>query len=343
MNDLNTLRNKFDAQQRSVLTNIWRYYLKDSHWMPTRFLHVTHGDKKTVRPILEQFGGSIVYEQVENNNSYYGLMFLGVLLSSDGEHIEELLVKYLQIARTLAMQEPSRTHVSSEEALRHLRLTPDRAMELGRVLVMSPFSSGSSFNASGWNAGLPRDIEDLPDDLHAYISDRAMENYDPDEPVGPSERQAYLANHRKKGSLLDLLSRTNKDVSGVYVDQMRIDQLSEIKSEKYDLTRLIELCREINACYTNQNYLAVAMLSRALLDHVPPIFGVTRFSEIANNYKGPRSFREAMSHLDISCRKIADAHLHVQVRKKEVLPSRMQVNFTSEIDLLLGEIVILLG
>lgn len=129
---INTLRSKFDTQQRGILTDIWRFYLKDGHWLPARFLHVTHGGKKTVRPILEQFGGSIVYEQVENNSSYYGLMFLGVLLSSDGEQIEDLLVKYLQIARTLAMQEPNRTHVSSEETLKHLRLASDRVMELDR-------------------------------------------------------------------------------------------------------------------------------------------------------------------------------------------------------------------
>lgn len=343
MNELNALRSKFDAQQRGILTDIWRYYLKDGHWMPIRFLHVTHGDKKAVRPILEQFGGSIIYEQVENNNSYYGLMFLGVLLSSDGEHIEEMLVKYLQMARTLAMQEPNRTHVSSEETLQHLRLTPDRVVELGRLLVMSPFSSGCSSNASEWNAGLPRDIEDLPDDLHAYISDHAMENYDAGEPVDPSERQEYLARHRKKGSLLDLLSQTGARTSGDYVDPVRIEQLSVIESEKYDLTRLIELCRELNVCYAGGSYLAVAMLARALLDHVPPIFGVTKFSEIANNYKGPGSFKESMLHLENSCRKIADAHLHVQVRKKEVLPTKTQVNFASEVDLLLGEIVTLLG
>jgi len=43
MNELNALRSKFDAQQRGILTDIWRYYLKDGHWMPIRFLHVTHG------------------------------------------------------------------------------------------------------------------------------------------------------------------------------------------------------------------------------------------------------------------------------------------------------------
>jgi hypothetical protein len=343
MNHLDILREKFDPRHRDILTDIWRYHLKDGHWIPTRFLHVTHGNKKIVRPILEQFGGSVVYEQVENNNSYYGLMFLGVLVCSDGERVEELVANYLRVAQTLALQEPKRTHISSEEALKHLRLTPERVMELGRILVLSPLRSDCSINSSGWNAGLPKEIEDLPDDLHAYISDRAMERYNPDMPVDPSERQAYLARNKITTSLSGTLLRTSTYASVDYVDPARIAQLGIIRSEKYDLTRLIELCRELNVCYDNESYLAVAVLTRALLDHVPPIFGVTTFSEVANNYKGSRSFREAMSHLDTSCRKIADAHLHVQIRRKEVLPTKTQVNFASDLDLLLAEIVTLLG
>ena len=95
MEDLNILRNKFNTQQREILTIIWRHYVKKSHWMPARLLHVTNGGKKVVRPIIEQLGGSIVYEPEENGTPYYALTFLGVLLSSDGEHIEELLAHQL--------------------------------------------------------------------------------------------------------------------------------------------------------------------------------------------------------------------------------------------------------
>jgi|SRR6266545_3284227 len=343
MNNLDTLRNKFASQQRDFLAIIWRHYLQAGHWIPARLLHTTNGGKKMVRPLLEQFGGSIVYEHEENSNSYYGLTFLGVLLSSDGEHIEGLLIKYLQLAQTLATQEPNRTHISSEETLKHLRITPEKTMELGRLLFISQLRSSGSFGSNEWNAELPKDIEDLPDDLNAYIFERAMAGYDPDVPLDQSERQTYLARNRKTTSLPELLSRTGKYASADYVDQTRIEQLNTIRSEKYDLTRLIELCRELNVCYAHESYLAVAMLTRALLDHVPPVVGASTFSEVANNHKGSRSFREAMSHLDTSCRKIADAHLHVQIRRKEVLPTKTQVNFASEIDLLLAEIITFLG
>ncbi len=343
MKDLDTIRNKFDPQQREILTAIWRYYTDQSHWMPARLLHVTHGGKKTVLPILEQFGGSVVYEQEENSIPYYGLTLLGIMLSSEGEYIERLLVNYFQMAQTLAMQQPTRTHVSSQEALTHLRLGTMEVMDLGRTLFLSPFISGGSFGSTEWNAGLPKDIEDIPNDPHKYISEHVAESYDPDIPVVASERQAYLSNRKKTVNQIEISALPDRHVFDVFVDHTRIDQLNATNSQEYDLTRLIELCKELNTCYANESYLAVAMLTRALLDHIPPIFGVKTFSEVANSYKGSRSFKDSMLHLDNSCRKIADAHLHIPVRKKEVLPSKTQVNFTNDVDVLLAEIIMLLS
>jgi hypothetical protein len=81
-------------------------------------------------------------------------------------------------------------------------------------------------------------------------------------------------------------------------------------------------------------------LTRALLDHVPPIFGKQSFAEVANNYGGGgKSFRESMLHLERSARNIGDAHLHIQIRNSESLPTSTQVNFSNDIDVLLAEIV----
>jgi hypothetical protein len=82
------------------------------------------------------------------------------------------------------------------------------------------------------------------------------------------------------------------------------------------------------------------MLTRGLLDHVPPLFEKSTFTEVANSYGGGgRSFKETMQRLDTAARTIADAHLHVKIRGSESLPSPQQVNFAAEIDVLLGEIV----
>ena len=77
---------------------------------------------------------------------------------------------------------------------------------------------------------------------------------------------------------------------------------------------------------------------RAILDHVPPIFDKEKFKEVASEC-GTKSFQGTMKYLQDGARKIADAHLHSPVRKKETLPTDLQVNFIPYIDVLLAEIV----
>jgi hypothetical protein len=50
-------------------------------------------------------------------------------------------------------------------------------------------------------------------------------------------------------------------------------------------------------------------------------------------------FKDTMQPLEAAARKVADAHLHTPIRKSETLPVAQQVNFASELDVLLSEIV----
>lgn len=127
------------------------------------------------------------------------------------------------------------------------------------------------------------------------------------------------------------------------IDSRRISELRAIPPGRFDLTRLIGLCEELNLTHSSEAWMAVAALTRAVMDHVPPIFECRTFAEVANNYAGTKSFRESMRHLENSARKVADAHLHVQIRPKEVLPTRTQVHFGNDLDVLLGEIARLLS
>ena len=125
----------------------------------------------------------------------------------------------------------------------------------------------------------------------------------------------------------------------VYVDESRIADLRRLDPKAFDLRKLVAFCEELNQCYRAQCYHAVAALTRAVMDHVPPILGCRSFSEVVNSYAGGKSFKECMRRLEDAARKIADAHLHTQMRDSEVLPTRVQVNFSNEIDVLLGEII----
>jgi hypothetical protein len=120
----------------------------------------------------------------------------------------------------------------------------------------------------------------------------------------------------------------------------RLAELRALTPAQFDFRKLIRLCEEINTAYTQECYFATAMLTRGLLDHVPPVFGKNTFTEVANNYSGGgRSFKETMHHLENAARKVADAHLHMPMRKSETLPTAQQVNCTQQLDVLLAEIV----
>ncbi len=131
-------------------------------------------------------------------------------------------------------------------------------------------------------------------------------------------------------------------VGTYFVDPTRITELSALSPVNFDLSRLAEMCKELNTCFSQRCYYATAMLTRSILDHIPPIFGKKSFGEVANNYGGTKSFKASMSHLDISSRSIADASLHTQIRNSETLLNETQVNFSNDLDVLLAEIIRLL-
>lgn len=152
----------------------------------------------------------------------------------------------------------------------------------------------------------------------------------------PAKRAPRPAKKRRKGKGSD-------STALVFVDEARLSDLRQVSSTKFDFRKVIEICNELNICYRSQCYLAVAALTRALLDHVPPVFGLDSFAKVANNSHGGKSFKASMQHLDSSARNIADGHLHGQIRQKESLPTRTQVNFSPDVDVLLAEVVRLLS
>jgi hypothetical protein len=123
-----------------------------------------------------------------------------------------------------------------------------------------------------------------------------------------------------------------------YVNLSRIEELKKIKNTRFDCTRLICMCEELNECASRNNVHSVIMLTRAILDHVPPAFEFTRFKEVASNYGGGgRSFKDSTERLEHQSRKVADRLLHMPIRDKEVAPNMNEVSFMSEIETLLSE------
>lgn len=131
-----------------------------------------------------------------------------------------------------------------------------------------------------------------------------------------------------------------KNQKTYFVSIDRIEELKVINNDSFDLIKLIRLCEELNSASSLNNNFSSSLLVRSIIDHIPPIFDFESFKQFANNYtEGTRSFKKSMLNLENSLRNIADNNIHSQVRKKEVLPTTIQIDFTQELDLLLSEIV----
>lgn len=171
----------------------------------------------------------------------------------------------------------------------------------------------------------PNDFSDLWEFYH-YWKEQGMEHY--------ADRRAYIIKLYKNIKPRSIIVK-----SGAYsfVHLERINELQSVKNSNFDTLKLVRYCEELNIAFANKSFLSTAMLVRAIVDHTPPVFGKNTFAEVANNY-GSRSFKESMKNLENSSRKISDAHLHTHIQKKEVLPNSNQVDFSNDLDVLLGEI-----
>lgn len=121
-----------------------------------------------------------------------------------------------------------------------------------------------------------------------------------------------------------------------YVDPTRMEELRALPKGSWDLTRLVRMLEELNDAYERGNFQTVPMLVRAIKDHVPPIFGEANFSGVFN--KSTKSLKGNLERLENSLKHIADGQLHMQIRSSEVLPTDSQVDFRSDLDVLLAEI-----
>jgi hypothetical protein len=105
----------------------------------------------------------------------------------------------------------------------------------------------------------------------------------------------------------------------------------------------------MNLCYSNQKYVAVAIIGRAILDHVPPVFGEEQFSDVVDHHnwstssKPPKnrepSAKKMMRRLEDSFRELANFQNHGHIRNSSDIFEQADVNFRGEFGILLAEVI----
>ncbi|TBG25401.1 hypothetical protein ELG79_09115 [Rhizobium leguminosarum] len=193
----------------------------------------------------------------------------------------------------------------------HFKALEFSETEVCAVMGAASLDAASELIDDATNAGL---IQFVPDDCYR-LTPRAWDRLNTSEPQKASTQQR-----------------------GEFVDNSRIAELRAISASDFDLSRLVRMCEEINGAWNSGNTISVAMLARAIVDHVPPIFDQGNFAQVTSQIS-PRSIRGSFEHIQASLRHIADGALHTHIRRRETIPTPTQVDFRQSFDVLMSELI----
>jgi hypothetical protein len=102
------------------------------------------------------------------------------------------------------------------------------------------------------------------------------------------------------------------------------------------------MCEELNDAYARGNFISSALLLRAIMNHVPPVFGTATFSEVVA--QAGRSVKAILARLNEEARPIADLHTHFLMRGTEHLPTKNQLEpYKAGFEVLMQEVLVSLS
>ncbi len=157
--------------------------------------------------------------------------------------------------------------------------------------------------------------------------------------------EAYTLKHQLQG-VIDHLRELSSDPTygrsirsnAAFLDPSVLEILRTTTSQKFDFSKLVRFCEELNDAYGRGNYLSCALLIRAIMNHVPPLFGCRTFAEVAA--QSGKSLKAVLERLEDNARPIADLHTHALIRAKELLPTKHQVEpYKAGFELLIQEVI----
>ena len=125
-----------------------------------------------------------------------------------------------------------------------------------------------------------------------------------------------------------------------FVNLKLIKDISDIETDKFDCSRLIRYCDELNDNFERGNYASVGFLSRAIVDHIPPIFNQKSFASLTAQASGERhtSFKKSCEALDKSLKNIVDRSIHKQINSADVPPFKEEINFSQDLNTVLARV-----
>jgi hypothetical protein len=335
--------------QKALFDEAWNHLIKFGAPFPIRGV-VKIAGKQPIQQVLRGLNGNLIFEGEEQGNRYLQLTLYGALLTGHGSVLANLLVKLLDLVRSLFEGDNTIKEIRSAQIIDELRLTPVEAksiftaLQLGLPPRMPIWLSGWGAAGDTWCIAVSDEVIDLfnSDDTAAFLDDRLSAGYQQDAPCLLEDRQTWILPSTFATSDFQYNFSVAKPYSehGIppYIAISRLDELRAVSSSRFDCTRLVSMCEELNECAARQNPHAVILLTRSILNHIPPAFEFETFAQVAANYGGGgSSFKKATERLENHSRKVADRLTHMPIRDKEVAPTMGEVNFAAEIEAILAE------
>lgn len=134
----------------------------------------------------------------------------------------------------------------------------------------------------------------------------------------------------------------NAASNAAFLNTEVLARLKAIDDPRFDVRKLLKMCEELNDAYARENYISSALLVLAIINHVPPVFGVSTFAEVVA--RSGRSLKAVLARLNEEARPIADLHTHALMRAMEHLPTKNQIEpYKASFELLMQEVLVRLG
>ncbi len=102
-----------------------------------------------------------------------------------------------------------------------------------------------------------------------------------------------------------------------------VARVTSLSGQSFNLAKLTRFTVELNENYSRGNYLSCALLIRAIINHVPPLFGHRAFSQVVAG--SSRSVKGILGPLEEGARDIGDLHSHEIVDAYSTPPTKNQI------------------
>lgn len=341
--------NTLTVPQKGLLDEAWNHLVSSGRPFPIRGIPRIAG-QQSVQQVLKGLNGGLIFEVSEQGKRCLQLTLHGALLTGHRTSLAGLLVRLLDLVKSLFERDSFITEIQSSQIVDQMSLTPVETsflfalLRIGLLPRMPIQLSGWGLDDGLWRVAISDEVVDLAnfDSTEAFLDDRLSAGYQQDDPCLLEDRQRQiLPSLSSMSDFQSSLSKTKPHLEHIatsYITISRLDDIRAISNPRFDCTRFVAMCEELNECAARESPLAVILLTRTILNHVPPAFEFETFAQVAANYRGGgSSFKKAAERLENHSRKVADRLAHMPIRDKEVAPTMGEVYFAAEIEAILAE------